>query len=143
MSVNTLRSARYQQALCCYHQRHVRPRTLQVRDLALRRFQSREGMNKLSPMREVPFRVMEEHRPGVFWLTDKDGMQVPNVWNIEHPNAPTKGPSNPRPPRETRPGGSHLPMYCITFCFYLSTFWFPCKFKNFFVWYLAGKGLAS
>ena len=28
--------------------------------------------------------MTEECRPGVFRLTDKDGMQVPNVWNIEH-----------------------------------------------------------
>ena len=41
-------------------------------------------MNKLSPTWEGPFRVMEERRPGVFRLTDKDGMQVPNVWNIDH-----------------------------------------------------------
>ena len=39
--------ARYQQALRRYHQRHVQPRDLQVGDLALCRFQSREGMNKL------------------------------------------------------------------------------------------------
>ena len=37
-------------------------------------FQSREGMNKLSPTLEGPFRITEEHRPGVFRLTDKDGM---------------------------------------------------------------------
>ena len=42
-----LRAAHYQLALRHYHQRHVQPRTLQVGDLALCRFQSREGMNKL------------------------------------------------------------------------------------------------
>ena len=41
-------------------------------------------MNKLSPMWEGPFCVMEERRSRVFRLTDKDGMHVPNVWNIDH-----------------------------------------------------------
>ena len=41
-------------------------------------------MNKLSPTWEGPFRVVEERRPGVFWLTDKDGMHVPNIWNIDY-----------------------------------------------------------
>jgi len=78
------KAARYQQALYRHHQRHVQPRSLQVGDLTLLRFQSHDGMNKLSPTWEGPFRATEEHRPGVFRLTDKDGMQVPNVWNIEH-----------------------------------------------------------
>jgi hypothetical protein len=36
-------------------------------------------MNKLSPTWEGPFRVIKNAGPQVFWLTDKDGMQVPNV----------------------------------------------------------------
>ena len=79
-----LKAARYQQALRRYHQRHVQPRTIQVGDLVLPQFQSRSGLNKLSPMWEGPFCVMEECRSGVFRLTDKDGMHVPNVWNIDH-----------------------------------------------------------
>ena len=74
-----LKAARYQQALRRYHQRHVQPRTLQVEDLVLRRFQSRLGMNKLSPTWEGPFRVIKNAGPQVFRLIDKDGMQVPNV----------------------------------------------------------------
>ena len=35
-------------------------------------------------MWEGPFRVMEECRPGAFQLSDKDGVLVPNVWNIDH-----------------------------------------------------------
>jgi hypothetical protein len=57
---------------------------LQVKDLVLRRFESREGKNKLSPMWEEPFRVTEERWLGAFWLSDEDGVPVPNVWNIEH-----------------------------------------------------------
>ena len=39
----TLRAARYQQALRRYHCRSIRPRTLEVGDLMLRRVLSREG----------------------------------------------------------------------------------------------------
>jgi hypothetical protein len=74
-----VRVARYQQALRCYHQRHVRPRTLQVGDLVLHRFQSREGRNKLSAMWEGLFHVMEERRPRAFRFSDEDGVLVPNV----------------------------------------------------------------
>jgi hypothetical protein len=40
-----------------YHQRFVRIRELQVDDLVLRRILNREGMSKLSPSWEGPFRV--------------------------------------------------------------------------------------
>jgi transposase InsO family protein len=52
-----LRAARYQQGLRCYHSRHVRASTLEVDDLVLRRILSREGLHKLSPMWEGPFKV--------------------------------------------------------------------------------------
>ena len=53
----TLRAARYQQALRRYHGRSIRSRTLEVGDLVLRRVLSREGLHKLSPMWEAPFRI--------------------------------------------------------------------------------------
>jgi hypothetical protein len=43
-------AARYQQGLRCYHNHHVRARTLEVGDLVLRRILSREGLHKLSSM---------------------------------------------------------------------------------------------
>ena len=60
----TLRAARYQQALRRYHCRNIRPRTLEVGDLVLRRMLSREGLHKLSPMWEGPFKVVHVSRPG-------------------------------------------------------------------------------
>jgi transposase InsO family protein len=53
-----LRAARYQQGLLRYHCRHVRAKTLKVGDLVLRRILSCEGLHKLSPMWEGPFKVM-------------------------------------------------------------------------------------
>ena len=64
----TLRAARYQQALWRYHCRSVRSRTLVVGDLVLRRVLSREGLHKLLPMWEGPFRVARISRPGVVRL---------------------------------------------------------------------------
>ena len=62
-----------------YHHRHVRGRAMSVGDLVLRRVQSNKDSYKLSPTWEGPFHMMEKRRPGVFRLTDKDGMHVPNV----------------------------------------------------------------
>jgi transposase InsO family protein len=59
-----LHAARYQQGLRRYHSRHVRARTLEVGDLVLRRILSCEGLHKLSPMSEGPFKVMHIARPG-------------------------------------------------------------------------------
>ena len=45
---------------------------------------NREGMNKLSPAWEGPFRVVEVRRPGCVKLATEDGVLLPNPWNIEH-----------------------------------------------------------
>jgi hypothetical protein len=79
-----LRVARYQQGLRCYHSRHVRARTLEVSDLVLRRILSREGLHKLSPMWEGPFKVTPIARPGSAQLETAEGVPVGNPWNIAH-----------------------------------------------------------
>jgi hypothetical protein len=81
---STIKNARYRQALQRYHQRFMRSRELQVDDLVLRWILSREGMNKLSPGWEGPFRVNRVCRPGCVRLTTEDGEPVPHPWNIEH-----------------------------------------------------------
>ena len=63
-----LRAVRYQQALQRYHCRNIRSRTLEVGDLVLRRVLSREGLHKLSPMWEGPFKVVHVSRPGAACL---------------------------------------------------------------------------
>jgi hypothetical protein len=53
-------------------------------DLVLRRLLSREGMNKLSPCWEGPYRVTQVCRPGCIRLATAEGEPVPRPWNIEH-----------------------------------------------------------
>src|SRR4051812_7730403 len=72
----TLRAPRYQQALRRYHCSSVRSRTLEVGDLVLRRVLSREGLHKLSPMWEGPFRVAHVSRPGAVRLEMQDGVPI-------------------------------------------------------------------
>jgi hypothetical protein len=54
-----IQNARYNQALRRYHQRFVHSRELRVEDLVLRRVLNREGLHKLSPSWEGPFKVTE------------------------------------------------------------------------------------
>ena len=79
-----LQAARYQQALRRYHCCSVRSRMLEVGDLILRRVLSREGLHKLSPMWEGPFRVAHVSRPGAVRLETQDGVPIQNAWNIQH-----------------------------------------------------------
>jgi hypothetical protein len=79
-----IRNARYNQALRRYHQRFVHSRELRVGDLVLRRVLNREGLHKLSPSWEGPFKVTEVCRPGCVRLATTKGEPLPNPWNIEH-----------------------------------------------------------
>jgi hypothetical protein len=76
-------AARYQQGLRRYHSRHIRARTLEVSDLVLRRILSREGLHKLSPMWEGPFKVTHIARPGLARLETAEGVPMGNPWNID------------------------------------------------------------
>ena len=78
-----LRAARYQQVLRRYHCRNICPRTLEVGDLMLRRVLSREGLHKLSPMWEGPFKVVHVSRPGIARLETQEGVPIPNAC-IQH-----------------------------------------------------------
>jgi hypothetical protein len=79
-----IRNARYNQALKRYHQRFVHSRELRVGDLVLRRVLNREGLHKLSPSWEGPFKVTEVCRPRCVCLATTEGVPLPNPWNIEH-----------------------------------------------------------
>jgi hypothetical protein len=63
---------------------HFRVYTFVVGDLVLRRILTGEGRHKLSPLWEGPFMVSEVTRPGSYRLTQMDGTEVGNSWNIEH-----------------------------------------------------------
>ena len=75
----SLRATRYQQALRRHHCRSVRSRTLEVGDLILRQMLSREGLHKLSPMWEGPFRIARVYRPCVACLEMQDGIPILNT----------------------------------------------------------------
>jgi hypothetical protein len=79
----TIRNARYNQALRRHHQLFVHSRELRVRDLVLRRVLNREGLHKLSPNWEGPFKVTEACQPGGVRLATTEGVPLPNPWNIE------------------------------------------------------------
>ena len=97
----SLRAARNQPALRRYHYCSIRFRTLVVGDLVLRRVLSREGLHKLSPMWEGPFRVAHVSRPGTVRLEMQDGVPIQNAWNIQHlrkwTSYPLCLPPNPSP----------------------------------------------
>ena len=79
-----VRAACYQQALCRYHSRKVKARSLEEGNLVLRRVQSAKNSNKLTPKWEGPYRVKRVTRPGAVRLETEDGIPVSNSWNIEH-----------------------------------------------------------
>jgi transposase InsO family protein len=82
--VAMLRSAKYQQALWCYHERNMRPCELHVGDFILRRVQGSKDQHKLSPPWEGPFIIHEVLRPGTYKIQYEDGRVITNAWNIEH-----------------------------------------------------------
>jgi hypothetical protein len=83
--LNTIiQSARYQQTLRRYHDKVVRHWSFAVGDLVLRRILTGEGWHKLSPLWEGPFIISEITLPGSYQLTQMDGTEVGNSWNIEH-----------------------------------------------------------
>jgi hypothetical protein len=48
------------------------------------RILSREGLHKLSPMWEGPFKVTHIARPGSVRLETTEGVLMGNPWNIAH-----------------------------------------------------------
>jgi hypothetical protein len=79
-----IQNARYNQVPRRYHQWFMHSRELRVGDLVLRRVLNREGLNKLSPRWEGPFKVTEICRPRYVRLAITEGEHFPNHWNIEH-----------------------------------------------------------
>ena len=83
--VNALtQSARYLQGVRHYHDCNVLQRSFNVGDLVLRRIQDETGLHKLNSRWEGPFIVTKVTRPGSYRITDADGNEVPNSWNIEN-----------------------------------------------------------
>jgi transposase InsO family protein len=77
-----IRSAKYQQAMRRYYDRHVKHRGFQVGDLVLKKVQSTKDRHKLSPIWEGPYIVKEVTRPGSYRLQTEEGEELPNSWNV-------------------------------------------------------------
>jgi hypothetical protein len=73
-----IRNAWNNQALRRYHQRFMHSRELRVGDLVVRRILKQEGLHKLSPSWEGPFKVTEVCRPGCVRLATTEGVPLPN-----------------------------------------------------------------
>ena len=97
-----LNSARYQQKLRRYHDKHMRKRDLNVGDLVLRRRQSNQGRHKLTPPWEGPYVVAEVLKPGTYKLEDKKGR-----------SSPTRGTSNSHVDSTPRISKLYVPMYIL------------------------------
>jgi hypothetical protein len=81
--VAMLHSARYQQSLRRYHNKHVHRRDLNVGDLVLWQSQNNKGRHKLTPPWEGPYIIAEVLKPGTYKLSNKKGKTFTNAWNIE------------------------------------------------------------
>ena len=66
------------------YNRNVQQRSFNIGDLVLRRIQDETGLHKLNFRWEGPFIVTKVTRPGSYRITDADGNEVLNSWNIEH-----------------------------------------------------------
>ena len=80
----TLQSARYLQGLRRHYNKNTHPRSLQIRDLVLRRIQKTDGRYKLLSPWEGPFIVTKVTGPSTYKLTIEDGKEVSNTWHINH-----------------------------------------------------------
>jgi hypothetical protein len=78
----TLQLARYLQSLRHHYDKSTQPRSVQVRDLVLRRIQKVDGRHKLLNLWEGPFIIAKVTRPGTYELITEDGIQVRNSWHI-------------------------------------------------------------
>jgi hypothetical protein len=81
--VALLHSARYQQSLRRYHNKHIHRRDLNVGDLVLRRSHNTKGLHKLTPPWERPYIIAEVLKPGTYKLSNEKGEIFTNAWNIE------------------------------------------------------------
>ncbi|KAL2241737.1 UNVERIFIED_CONTAM: Retrovirus-related Pol polyprotein from transposon opus [Sesamum indicum] len=64
------------------HNKNLKPRSLQVGDLVLRKVEVSKHVGKLDPNWEGPFKVVEIIGKGTYKLQDVQGNEVPRPWNI-------------------------------------------------------------
>jgi len=78
-----LKSARYEQKLRRYHDKHMRKRDMNMGNLVLRRRQRNQGCHKLTPPWERPYVVAVVLKLWTYKLTDEKGAVFTNAWNIK------------------------------------------------------------
>ncbi|KAL2236240.1 UNVERIFIED_CONTAM: hypothetical protein Sindi_0815700 [Sesamum indicum] len=66
------------------HNKNVKPRSLQVGDLVLRKVEVSKHVGKLDPNWEGPFKVIEIVGKGTYKLQDAQGKELPRPWNIQN-----------------------------------------------------------
>ncbi|XP_065033909.1 uncharacterized protein LOC135666271 [Musa acuminata AAA Group] len=77
----------YKRAVARVYNRNVRPRSIKLEDLVLRKIEvshPTQVRGKLAPKWEGPYRVIGVSRPGTFRLATMDGDPVPRTWNIQN-----------------------------------------------------------
>ncbi|XP_065035979.1 uncharacterized protein LOC135671747 [Musa acuminata AAA Group] len=77
----------YKRAVARVYNRNVRPRSIKLEDLVLRKIEVSHPTRvrgKLAPKWEGPYRVIGVSRPGTFRLATMDGDPVPRTWNIQN-----------------------------------------------------------
>ncbi|XP_064941035.1 uncharacterized protein LOC135594623 [Musa acuminata AAA Group] len=77
----------YKRAVARVYNRKVRPRSIKLEDLVLRKIEVSHPTRvrgKLAPKWEGPYRVIGVSRPGTFRLATMDGDPVPRTWNIQN-----------------------------------------------------------
>jgi hypothetical protein len=78
----TLQSAQYLQGLRRHYNKSTKQRSVQVRDLVLRRIQKTDGRHKLLSLWEGPFIIAKIFGLGTYKLTTEDELEVRNTWHI-------------------------------------------------------------
>ncbi|KAL2232327.1 UNVERIFIED_CONTAM: Gag-Pol polyprotein [Sesamum indicum] len=66
------------------HNKKLKPRSLQVGDLVLRKVEVSKHVGKLDPNWEGPFKVIEIVGKGTYKLQDAQGKELPRPWNIQN-----------------------------------------------------------
>ena len=82
--ITCIHTAKYLEGLRRYYNRNIKGHSFTVGDLVLCRKQKTEGMHKFSSPKEGPYAIKEVTRLGSYHLCDLDGIDVPNLWHIEH-----------------------------------------------------------
>ena len=77
----------YQDLTAKHYNTKVRPCHFQIRDLVLRKVTTATKdppQGKLGPNWEGPYKIVDRHRKGIYYLETLDGQRLHHPWNTEH-----------------------------------------------------------